>query len=1090
MAVQPINTLQNADNYNVIAKEYVLESLANLGQRYNVKGDSISIAELSLGDLFDFTTTQGCEDMLAVVEKSSEKYTISLRKKDDLTTVVYPEKTLSPANDSLTLDSFQSQVNPTTLYTNFTFSVDDLYYTFVGRQESTTSRSKYSIIKERYNRTSDVLETGIRVYRTHFTSFPDNYLLVYVKQTAVNDEYAVSLYVSTSNADSINEEDLFNVVSNGDLYDTSWITSMFTLLISDVCTVTNNVINPTEAMLAWEGFTSVDQDILTNQILYSFKDDYLNLYPYLKEKYSSSVYGSLNSVAVQLLQKLYDRIKAEEDTTNSKYDSRIYIPLIYRESESNQLKFYSISYIYNTNVHEEIYFAGREIDVRFVASTIDDNWMTLNFEDYRGSIISHTGIAERVSFYHFESILDNSHVMNIVVKKISTLPYIDDNGYWVINDISTGIYARGRHAGNPNFILVETTDINGGFNILSGAKKEELLKDLAWVSKIAKIEPLEKINLENLSFVGEYDYFQVKCSIPDLTQLNEVKKNELMPQLENALIVCVSPVSCIVYNSDNETDNINYTRDDVFEIYGEYGVITTIWAINDDGEFDYIRKRNNQTAAADFNYLSNINNLINYAVQNVEPVHPDRYTFTHLVFDPTTTTLKNNTTESKTYIYPNIVNKTSSEYNSSNYNNDLNITPKFNDTILTTADGKNIAGLAQSELRYLNTSDEATGITANVVTNALYSYYSSGVNGRYNEYIPNYNVPTFDLSEVLTRNETLLNRLNILSFNSSGVSYLSYIGTSVDKEKTIMTIGTTDTNINMGTTTLSKTQHNFTPQTKLEVDFDDVKISGETNVTGNLTVDKDIYMTGTTWAKDYINVSSEAQNINTTYYTTIYTAASRYIYELNDKQSGVKNAGIIQLLTEDGLDNLTSTEAATMMQNTGLSNMMSYALFNYAYSKNKLYTISSIVEYYTTTTMQENGILEHNGTEQHYIYFSDGIYVPVLMKQLGLDKYINKNKNYVDISNVTLTSNMEVITVNESPIILLSSSTNLYPDKYLYTPGSDRVTNFTYTMFTSNPMKITYYAVGKKLYLNVEELYGGNKYVTSKKLKHKYTTAL
>lgn len=1089
MAVQPINTLQNQDNYNVIAKEYVLESLANLGQRYNVKGDSISIAELSLGDLFDFTTTDGCEDMLAVVEKISGEYSISLRKKDDLTTVVYPEKTLSPSNNSLTLDSFQSQVNPTTLYTNFTFSVDDLYYTFVGRQESTTSRSNYSIIKERYSRNGDYLETGIRVYRTHFTSLINNYLLVYVKQTSVDNEYNVKLYVSTSPADSINEEDMFNVILNGDLYDTSWIESMFTLLLGDICTMTNNVINPTETMLAWDGFTSVDQDILTNQILYSFKDDYLNLYPYLKERYSSSVYGNLNSIAVELLQKLYDKIKAEEDITNSKYDSRIYIPLIYRESESNQLKFYSISYIYNTNVPEEIYFAGREIDVRFVSSTIDDNWMTLNFEDYRGSIISQTGIAERVSFYHFESVLDNSHIMNIVVKKISTLPYIDDNGYWVINDISTGIYARGRHAGNPNFILVETTDINGGFNILSGAKKEELLKDLAWIPKIAKIEPLEKINLENLSFVGEYDYFQVKCSIPDLTQLNEVKKNELMPQLENALIVCISPISCIIYNSNNETDNINYTRKDVEEIYGEYGVITTIWAIDDNGEFDYIRKRNNQIAAADFNYLSNINNLINYAVQNVEPVHPDRYTFTHVVFDPTTTTLKNNTTETRTYIYPNIVNKTSSEYNSSNYNNDLNITPKFNDTMLTTMDGKNIAGLAQSELRYLNTENDATGITTNIVTNSLYSYYTSGINGRYNEYIPNYNVPTFDLSEVLTRNETLLNRLNILSFNSSGVSYLSYIGTSVDKEKTILTIGTTDTNINIGTSTLAKTQNNFTPQTKLEIDFDDVKISGETNITGNLTVDKDIMMTGTTWAKDYINVASEAQIINTTYYTTIYTAASRYIYELNDKQPGNKNAGIIQLLTADALDNLTSTEAAEMINNTSLSSMMSYALFNYAYSRNKLYTISSIVEYYTTTHVEGEELI-HDGTNQHYIYFSDGIYVPVLMKQLGLDRYINKNKNYIDISNVKLTSNMEIVTVNESPIILLSSSTNLYPDKYLYTSGTDRVTNFTYTMFTSNPMKITYYAVGRQLYLHVEELYGNSKYVTSKKLKYKYTTVL
>ena len=47
---------------------------------------------------------------------------------------------------------------------------------------------------------------------------------------------------------------------------------------------------------------------------------------------------------------------------------------------------------------------------------------------------------------------------DIIVRKISTLPYIDKNGYWVINDISTGIYARGRSAGNPNIIIVETKD--------------------------------------------------------------------------------------------------------------------------------------------------------------------------------------------------------------------------------------------------------------------------------------------------------------------------------------------------------------------------------------------------------------------------------------------------------------------------------------------------------------------------------------------------------------------------------------------------------------------------------------------------------
>ena len=62
-------------------------------------------------------------------------------------------------------------------------------------------------------------------------------------------------------------------------------------------------------------------------------------------------------------------------------------------------------------------------------------------DDYRGSIITYSENAEKVSFYFFESKLDNENVIDIKVKKISTLPYIDDNGYWVINDISTGIYA-------------------------------------------------------------------------------------------------------------------------------------------------------------------------------------------------------------------------------------------------------------------------------------------------------------------------------------------------------------------------------------------------------------------------------------------------------------------------------------------------------------------------------------------------------------------------------------------------------------------------------------------------------------------------
>ena len=105
MAIQSINTLQNADNYNNIAKEYLLESLANLGQRYNVKGDSISINSLYLNRLFSFTN-ENLDDLCVVVSKENDEYRIYLVKKQDISTVFLPEQTISTKNDIVVLDDF------------------------------------------------------------------------------------------------------------------------------------------------------------------------------------------------------------------------------------------------------------------------------------------------------------------------------------------------------------------------------------------------------------------------------------------------------------------------------------------------------------------------------------------------------------------------------------------------------------------------------------------------------------------------------------------------------------------------------------------------------------------------------------------------------------------------------------------------------------------------------------------------------------------------------------------------------------------------------------------------------------------------
>ena len=564
-----------------------------------------------------------------------------------------------------------------------------------------------------------------------------------------------------------------------------------------------------------------------------------------------------------------------------------------------------------------------------------------------------------------------------------------------------------------------------------------------------------------------------------------------MEFLDNSIIICISPTSCILTDSTSSTDNINYTREDILEIYGEYGVVTTIWTITD-GKFDYLRKQENDYAAADFNYISNINNLIQYAVKNVEPLHPDNFEFTHLVFDPTTATLKNNEKEFRTYLYPNLINKLSSQYNISNYNNDLNFTLKYNDTVIRSANGRNIENITQSgDIRYFKVNN--SGNSANIVTNALYSYYDSGLPGKYNEFVPNYNVPSLDLSEVLTRNETLLNRLNILSLSNVGTSYLSYIGSSVDTEKNILTIGTSNVNVNMGTDTMinSSDRSSFAKQDVINIDFPETNINGNSNVKENLSVGTDIFLNGAVWSKDYNKIRTSTEVSDITYYTTIYTPVSRYIYELNDKYSTKHAYGCINILPEDvvklyedGVISSTDKDENDVL----LSGLCTSSIYNFSYTKNKLYVITSIAEYYNTKNVKIEGdsIEITHIPSSHMIYYSDGIYFPALLNQIGLGEFVLENDTNIITNSINLTSNMEIISVNSNPLVLLSSSTNLYPDKYIYDSNGEVVTNFTYSVFTCNPLKITYYSQGSKLNIHIEELYGKNKYSINKKIRHNY----
>ena len=108
------------------------------------------------------------------------------------------------------------------------------------------------------------------------------------------------------------------------------------------------------------------------------------------------------------------------------------------------------------------------------------------------------------------------------------------------------------------------------------------------------------------------------------------------------------------------------------------------------------------------------------------------------------------------------------------------------------------------------------------------------VDGYYNEYVPTAYVPMMDTAELLNVNHNIINRTNIISFDKNNNMYYSYFGTSFnDNDKSTLYIGTSNTNINVGTETLFKSNSQFKKHEKLDITFSYVNINSDTtNING------------------------------------------------------------------------------------------------------------------------------------------------------------------------------------------------------------------------------------------------------------------
>lgn len=339
---------------------------------------------------------------------------------------------------------------------------------------------------------------------------------------------------------------------------------------------------------------------------------------------------------------------------------------------------------------------------------------------------------------------------------------------------------------------------------------------------------------------------------------------------------------------------------------GTDGVVMSFWTCNKHQSmnktyygFDYI-KRPGSNVALDFSYMTNLEQYVKHYAKAV--FSPDDYEHTQLIFDPINLALKNNTIDFTKKIWPTILNRNADYYapigdtskdlgqnsdvSAQQYMNSANLVVEFNDTITKKNGSVENVTNSKTERRFKidsytytyyqpytyvdaikNEKGEyvVTEVTGKRPIDISYGVIPAVINYTYypKEYIPNskydtndnataYQYPSLDVKEVLVRNINAENRVNVIGFQpmkdgdlgSYGILYNAYIGTSfADEDKSILHIGTSSVNPNLGTTTMvdDESASKLTKMGKVAIDFDEIDLNGYTSVKGEIITDRPIW---------------------------------------------------------------------------------------------------------------------------------------------------------------------------------------------------------------------------------------------------------
>lgn len=893
--INNINTLQNlpeSSGLSTYTDIYLKQSLANLGQRFSAKGDGLSVGEFSICDILDIKYDENAhKNSYAYInisvdeEYGSDNYVISLSYIDnnDIST----KKTIPllgdlPYSTVENIESKGSPINGVDHYGSggYIRKLDNEYRTAFAGYDYSGNIKEITIDSFLIdNSISSRLGSGLRFFSSYisgnsykvralacklidenkysFTLYDTNYeSLLYFKEFIYSSVIGDAKNLSTDDIlDSLIENNILTVYSyqqNGSTYklenvecdceDTGTGAVTFNLYTDSLNNPTlENEVSNIAVMFSYD--IAVFYNLISeyyNSKIYFIGDDNTALKKKILTKIVTKIFEDHNKEYIKFAKsKASSEVIVETDYTVNSLD--IYLPLnykfIYSCNSNNQAQIYNsvsdISVEYTLDLKGEMYkiLQGEKSEQLMICSISDFLYIDNKFNVYSFSVT-----------YSRENIVDDINVSNKF-----TLPYIDANGYWCINNIPTSVYARGKDGGQPNIIITYTDTTSSNKNtILSSFKKDEL-DNLNWEETKVRIRPLD--DNDN---AARSNYHIVKTMMP--TSINDLNEN-LITMLEHAIILNISSVNSEIIDGNGEKSNAASSLKDGL---GENAVIPTFWALNKVQDTEALNTENPQFKyefayvkqpgadwAIDMNYLSNAEGIVKHYMNF--GIVPDNYEHSWVVFDRINTSFKNSANSRNITVWPVLKNNTRIDYayiigepdgESVRYNNDLNLTFAFYDNITKQYNTGYITGVGQNN----NTPKYFSLANDNKVKKIVhYSYYK-------HEYLPDTIItdessndpgniiPMLDLSEIFVMNQSTFNRQNILSVDSSYTIYNAYIGTAYDSEnKSILHIGSSNVNPNIGEKTLMshEDKEHFTKMNQIDIDFDRIHLNGNVFTKGS-----------------------------------------------------------------------------------------------------------------------------------------------------------------------------------------------------------------------------------------------------------------